>query len=457
MNKKIQSKRDDVSVIKKTDVTSITLDSIKGYEEEKKEINKFINLLQNFDVYKEKGIYVPRGLILQGPPGCGKTLFAKAIATSCNLHFYNFQADSSGEKTLNKLIETFKIAREDSPSIIYIDEIDKLVGRRYFSSDIVRSLTQFLLTELDGLDTKEGLMLIASTNEYNSIPESLLRSGRMDKRIKIGYPDTASRYEILKFYTESYPQFSKIDMKKLALKCEGLSGADIKTIVNNTLINCIDEKEFIDEDDFLRVITELNFEDIGRKWKNKRALQDTIIHECGHAVVSYVLTGNHGSINCLKYGNTAGHTSFELHDVVEDESCDEIDDDSDLKDAYERVDKESLLNSIMISLGGIMAEEVFFNKHFTGGESDIHNVFSYFSILSDNFFLGIKTCLNKITYNRVVKRLLKKLMRKTKKIIKKNEGLILFISSEVQNHEDVLSYEQLHEVIDRYEREIKNV
>lgn len=439
-----------------TDITGVTLDSVKGYAEEKEEIKKFINLLHNFQQYKDKGIYIPRGLILQGPPGCGKTLLAKAIANGCGLPFYNFQADSSGERTLTKIIDTFKVAKKSAPAIIYIDEIDKLVGRRYFSSDIVRSLTQYLLTELDGLNTGEGLMLIASTNDYHEIPEALLRSGRMDKRIKIGYPDVESRAEILSYYMKPHRQFDKININSLAVKVEGLTGADIKTLVNNTLIDCIDKKEYIDDDDFLRSVTELNFEDIGRRWKNNRAREDTIIHECGHSVVSYVLTGNHGAINCLKYGNSAGHTSFTEIPGDEEEypEEEEIDRESEflstVKESYKRIDSKLIKNTICVCLGGMVAERVFFGDHLAGCSSDIAAVDRLLNRLIDGLWAGPKNMYLRGRANKYKARVLKDSLKRTMKVIKSNVGLIKFLAEEVKEHFDVMSYEQLDEAYKKY-------
>lgn len=287
----------------------VTLDSIAGYNEEKEELKKIINLIKNYDRYKEMGIQVPRGIILQGPPGCGKTLMANVIANECEVPFFQFSAGDDGEKVLKELKKVYAEAERQTPSIVYLDELIELVTNRRFASDTSRACLQFLLTKLDGSQKGMGVMTIASTNMYDDLPPSLLRSGRMDKKLKIDLPDAESREKILKFYTNKFALFDKLNLKILAIKLNGMSGADIKTLVNNALIEYIDQKEFVDVDDFTKLVNEMNFETVGKRWKSIKNLKRTLAHEVGHSLVGWVLEGNHGSISALKYGETAGFTS----------------------------------------------------------------------------------------------------------------------------------------------------
>ena len=245
----------------------ITLDCICGYKEEKKAVQNIINLLNNYDKYEKQGVNIPRGLIFQGPPGTGKTLFAKAIAGECNYKFYTAFSSDAEEATIDTLKAVFKRAEQNSsltnkPSLIYIDEIDKIAytdGRGDLDSS-AREMVRFLLQKLDETKFKNKILIIASTNNYRKIPHALLRSGRFDKKLLIDLPDAESRKEILKLYVADHPLFKNINLDSLALKTQGMSGADLKTLINNTLLEYITYKDTIEIDDFIKIIQEMNFE-----------------------------------------------------------------------------------------------------------------------------------------------------------------------------------------------------
>lgn len=453
--------------IESINVSDITLDNIRGYEEEKVEIRKLISLFKDYKKHSKKGIYIPKGIILQGPPGCGKTLLAKAIASECSLPFYNFQSELSAQETLKKLQATFEEASKKAPAIIYIDEIDKLVNNKYYTSDNSRMLTQYILTQLDGLNTASGVLVLASTNNYYDLPEALCRSGRMDKKFLIDYPDVNSIAEILKYYMACSDKFD-VDVDNLALKLKGLSGADIKALVNNTLIDCLD-KDKITLDDFGKSVNELKFETIGKHWDNKKVLREVLIHEAGHSIVSYVLNGNHGSISGISYGDTGGSTSFdeELEDWFDEDDYDAFgreqtnSNTKKLIEKYTRQTKSQYFESICIALGGLAAEEYFYKQHSVGVSGDLKAVdrllITYFTcwfgktelIPSDLLRDGLPDkYLSKYVKERA--KLLNKAKRSALKIIKQNRELIIHLVNAAQSNNDVLSSEQVAATIKFY-------
>ena len=164
---------------------NLSLQSIAGYAEEKAEAIKIINLFKNYDSLKELGVSIPKGLILSGMPGVGKTLMAKVIAAEANVPLFEYEAmeDDSQEKSITNLRDLFEKARENAPAIVFIDELDELVCSYDYMSDFTRTMLKTLLTEIDGVKNSEGILTIATTNDYYRIPMPLLRSGRMDKHI----------------------------------------------------------------------------------------------------------------------------------------------------------------------------------------------------------------------------------------------------------------------------------
>lgn len=459
-----------------TTKTSTVLDDIAGYEEEKIEIKKLINLFANYKKYEEKGVYIPRGLIFQGPPGCGKTLFAKAFASECGVPFYSFQPESDAKETLSKLIKTFEAAKKQKTAIIYIDEIDKLTSRRYFESDAVRTLVQFLLTELDGLSTVSGLMVIASTNYYEDLPKSLLRSGRFDKKIKIDYPDLKSRIEILNHYIKKHDLFKNVNVRALAIKIRGLSGSDIKTLINNALIEYIDSNKDLTVDDFVTLINEMQFEDIGRRWNSKEVVTKVLIHEAGHSIVGYFTKGNCGSISGIKFGDSAGHTNYDEdipeEVVTEDGESGFSGDDSfmeeqEAREAVLSATKDTLLDEIACCFGGMAAEKVFYGDFGLGCIADVNQSFNLFDIMGSNYFYGpepvkvdeFSTKSDHVIdrYFRLRNKILEKQRRRAYRIVRANKYLIRYIVDCAINNEDTLNKKQVSEAIDTFNKNKKEL
>ena len=443
----------------------ITLSNICGYEEEKVEIKKLINLLNNYSKYEKEGIQIPRGLILQGPPGTGKTLIAKAIAGECDYEFYSSFKDDFDENPLDTLKNVFNeaekhIADTDEPALVYIDEIDKLVYTERRTGDFkdkeAREAARFLLQKLDSANLKNKLLVIASTNDYSSIPDALLRSGRFDKKLLIDNPDAKSRKDILRFYINNHPLFKNIDIDKLALKTDGMSGADLKTLINNTLLEYITIKETIVLDDFIKVINEMNFETIGKKWTDRKANLTILAHEVGHSIVSGILKGKWGTISALSYGNIGGVTCFDEDDeLTYPEECNADCSEPLCSKGVLRIN--DVLDDIAISLGGYLGEKILLGYVTTGPVGDLESITDTVEFLMKcgypNFFRQ-KNCYysenTKDKVNKISKKIFNKQYRRVYNIIKRHKSLGLYLIEEVHNNSDVLSQEAIQEKVKEF-------
>lgn len=446
----------------------ITLANICGYKEEKAAVKNIITLLNGYDKYAKQGVNIPRGLILQGPPGTGKTLFAKAIAGECNYKFYTAFSSDFEEQSLDTLKKVFKEAEDNSektkqPSLIYIDEIDKLTytDSRGDLDSAAREVIRFLLQKLDETKLKNRILIIASTNNYRRIPRALLRSGRFDKKILIDLPDAQSRKEILDLYINNHPLFKNISTDALALKTQGMSGADLKTLINNTMLEYITNKKELELDDFIKIIHEMNFETIGKTWNDTKNALEVLAHEVGHALIAYKLTGKCGTVSALKYGDTAGNT--DLSDSWEDDDYRDLPEIEEELSDEELTNAKDMFNDIMISLGGLVGEDIYLHQKSVGVSSDLGRIGSVLNELTACGVFGFKYGRGRQFYDaggsdryfemcyRFHLKQINKYYRKAKHIIKKNKILGLYLIDEVHKNNDVLSNNELLKRIKHFE------
>lgn len=344
----------------------IYLKDIAGYEEEKAEAKKIIEVLKNHEKYEKIGAYIPKGLILSGNPGVGKTMLAKAIANESNVPFFEFESNEgeTESETIKSIKALFTKARENAPSIVFIDEFDELVMTSDFRSDYSRKTTKILLTEIDGISSSDGILVIATTNYRPMLPPALIRSGRMDKRITVEMPDTIDREEIIKLYLSRNERLSNIDAHQLALKTANFSGADIKTLINETIIDCVSQGiENITLADFERNIPVVMFQDIKKKSRNGPS-DMTCYHEIGHFVAEYKQSGIVGSISTERFGRVMGHVYYDKEIIK-----------------FEPVTRDTLKKKLITMLGGLAGEQVMCGDVTSGSSDDIGKAREYISQL----------------------------------------------------------------------------
>lgn len=343
----------------------IHLADIAGYHEEKEEAVKLIDMLQNFALYKAKGASIPKGLLLCGEPGVGKTMFAKAISTEAGVPLYEFESSESEneEETIKSLKDLFSKAKETIPSIVFIDELDELVStndpRFGFQSDYSRKTLKTLLTEIDGISTSEGILVIATTNNKRAVPSALIRSGRLEKQITFHLPAVEDRAAIASLYLNK-ANITGINPSVVARKTEGFSGADIKSLINASIIESVRKKEDLSIKLITAVLPTIRFGEI--KKVNKAGPTDAVCyHEIGHFLAQYELTGDIASISVEQYGRVAGHIW--------------LDDDFPIPFTPRKDDRsaEEILDSVIVCLGGMAGEEVFLGKRYCGSRADLSN------------------------------------------------------------------------------------
>lgn len=446
------------------------MDSIAGYEFEKRELMKLIKLFKNYDEYEKKGIKIPRGLILQGPPGTGKTLMASALANVCDVPFFMLDdsiGDSCESETLSNLKKLFDEAEKKTPSIVYIDEIDSITSSFELTTDETERITKFLLTKLDGCsDSDKQVMVIASTNSYHDLPDALIRSGRFDKQIRIDLPTIRDREKILALYMKGHSMFDGINLHNLALRIRGLSGADIKTLVNNALIEYVDEKTSLTVDDFDKLINQIQFGTIGKTWAGKESSLKVLAHEVGHALIMKFVAHKNCSIAAIKYGDLGGFTkeeSVEYETVNTKDVPVPIDwpESPDSEESSSQMTKINYLNDICVDFGGKAGEKVFLGDYANGVGSDMTNAISAVYSMATNGMLGnwliganniaYESELTKLKFERTRKRIFDKQYARAIKTIKKHKNLGKFIISKAFDNDCVLSVTELNSVIKEYD------
>lgn len=334
---------------------------IGGYENVKQELRQCLDILKNYQKYAKYNVRIPKGLILEGPPGTGKTLLAKALAGESNCSFIPVSGSDFQEKYVgvgsSRIKELFELAKKNIPCIIFIDEIDA-VGRKRSSdgessSNERDSTLNSLLVELDGFKNNTGIFLVAATNRLDLLDAALTRPGRIDKKIFIGLPDSATRKAIINIHISGKPYCDSIGIDELVEVTEGFSGAQIENLLNEAMLNALrmNTTQFCYKDfDFV-----LNKMMAGWQPNDHEFTTDIIdhiaIHEMGHAVVG-LLSKHHSKVSKvvinLSSPKSPGYTVFE----------------GSTSNIYIR---EALFEHLMILLAGRIAEEVFYDVSVTTG------------------------------------------------------------------------------------------
>lgn len=280
--------------------TNVTFDDVAGVDEAKEEVSEIVEFLKNPKKFQRLGGRIPRGVLLVGEPGTGKTLLAKAIAGEADAPFFSISGSDFVEMFVgvgaSRVRDLFKQAKDNSPCIIFLDEIDA-VGRRRgsgFSSgghDEREQTLNAILVEMDGFDSNDQVIVVASTNRVDVLDPALTRPGRFDRQVYVPLPDVKGRVEILKVHSRKVKLGPNVDMTRMARATPGFSGADLAAIINEAALGAtLANKDFIEQIDLEEARDKVRF---GRANKS-RAMDEkeklaTAYHEAGHAVVQYLL------------------------------------------------------------------------------------------------------------------------------------------------------------------------
>ena len=347
------------------DKNKVTFADVAGAEEEKEELVEIVEFLKDPHKFSKLGAKIPHGVLLVGPPGTGKTLLAKAVAGEAGVPFFSMSGSDFVEMYVgvgaSRVRDLFATARKAPAAIIFIDEIDA-VGRHRGAGlggghdEREQTLNQ-LLVEMDGFGSHEGIIIIAATNRADILDPALLRPGRFDRQVRVGYPDIKGREEILKVHARRKPMESTVDFRKIAQSTIGFTGADLANLLNEAALHAAkNNKSLIGMDDIEKSYMKIL---LGPQKKTRvRTEADnklTAYHEAGHAVASYYCkhTDPVKFISTVPSGNYGGVTvSIPENDTFT----------STKKQMYE---------SIILSMGGRVAEELILDDISTGASGDI--------------------------------------------------------------------------------------
>lgn len=351
------------------DKKKVLFDDVAGNEAAKQDLTEIVDFLKEPKKYEKLGAKIPRGVLLAGDPGTGKTLMARAVAGEAGVPFFSISGSEFAEMFVgvgaSRVRDLFAKAKKNAPSIIFIDEIDAVAHKRDARGGAGREDEQTLnqiLVEMDGFDNDSGVIVIAATNRVDMLDKALLRPGRFDRHINVTLPERKDRLDILKVHFKNKPAEKNVDLDALAAKTAGSSGADLANIANEAAITAAREghKEITNAD-----LTEA-FERVAigpeRKSKvmNEHERQVTAYHEAGHAIVGHVLPDSDPvhKVTIIPRGRTGGVTWFL---PPEDRSYKSV---YELKDILAR------------AMGGRMAEKLVFGEDAitTGASSDLKNV-----------------------------------------------------------------------------------
>ena len=345
--------------------TNVTFDDVAGAHEAKEEVREVVEFLQNPGRFTRIGGRIPRGVLLIGPPGCGKTLLAKAIAGEAEVPFFSISGSDFVEMFVgvgaSRVRDLFKQARENSPCIIFLDEIDA-VGRRRGSGmggghDEREQTLNAILVEMDGFGTDEGIIVVAATNRPDVLDPALLRPGRFDREVAIDLPDLEGREAIFRVHLKKVKVVGGLDVKTLARATPGYSGADLAAIVNEAAIMAVLERcDEIEMKHLEEATAKVRF---GRKKTSRKIEEDdleiTAYHEAGHTIVAFKIdeVDMPHKVTIVPRGRALGAT------VMFPE-----------KESY-HMQRKRLQGQLAMSFGGRIAEELFVGDISAGASDDI--------------------------------------------------------------------------------------
>jgi cell division protease FtsH len=350
------------------DQPSVTFEDVAGTDEAKEELAEVVEFLKEPEKFIQLGARIPKGVLLIGSPGTGKTLLAKAVAGEAGVPFFSISGSEFVEMFVgvgaSRVRDLFNQAKRHSPCIIFIDEIDA-VGRQRGaglggSHDEREQTLNQILVEMDGFDTDTNIIVVAATNRPDILDPALMRPGRFDRRVILDRPDVKGREAIIKVHVKGKPLASDVDLKTLAKVTPGFVGADIENMVNEAAILAARQnKKTVNDRDFQNAIERIV---LGPERKsrviNREEQRITAYHEAGHAVVGYLLPHSDPirKVTIIPRGMSGGSTLFMPEQDVN------------------YVTRSRMKDQIVMALAGRAAEEIVLNEITTGASSDLEQV-----------------------------------------------------------------------------------
>jgi len=344
----------------------VTFKDVAGLKEEKEELEEIVDFLKNPAKYNGIGARIPKGVILTGPPGTGKTLLAKAVAGEAGVPFFSISGSDFVEMFVgvgaSRVRDLFNDAKKNAPCIVFIDEIDAVARRRGTGlggghDEREQTLNQ-MLVEMDGFGVNEGIIVMAATNRVDILDPAILRPGRFDRKVQVGYPDVRGREEILKVHAAGKPLGDDVDLEQVARTTAGFTGADLENLLNEAAIKAAAEnRQFIVAEDIKKSFIKVG---IGTEKKShiisEKEKRITAYHESGHAILFHVLpdVGPVYTVSVIPTGNGAAGYTMPLPE----------------KDEMFNT-KGRMRQDIIVTLGGRVAEELILDDITTGASGDI--------------------------------------------------------------------------------------
>ena len=344
----------------------VTFANVAGLKEEKEELEEIVDFLRAPKKYTRLGARIPKGVLLVGPPGTGKTLLAKAIAGEAGVPFFSISGSDFVEMFVgvgaSRVRDLFEEAKKNAPCIVFIDEIDAVARRRGTGmggghDEREQTLNQ-MLVEMDGFGVNEGIIVMAATNRVDILDPAIMRPGRFDRKVHVGRPDVGGREEILSVHAKNKPLGDDVDLKQIAQTTAGFTGADIENLLNEAaIIAAKEDRAYITQTDIKKAFVKVG---IGAEKKSRviseKEKRITAFHESGHAILFHLLpdVGPVYSVSIIPTGAGAAGYTMPL---------------PERDDMFNT--KGKMLQDIIVSLGGRVAEELVFDDITTGASQDI--------------------------------------------------------------------------------------
>ena len=365
-NKTMTFGKSKARILNPNDKNRVTFDDVAGVDEEKEELEEIVEFLKNPKKFTEMGARIPKGVLLVGQPGTGKTLLAKAVAGEAGVPFFIISGSDFVEMFVgvgaSRVRDLFAEAKKNAPCIIFIDEIDAVARRRGTGmggghDEREQTLNQ-MLVEMDGFGVNEGIIVMAATNRVDILDPAILRPGRFDRKVMVGRPDVKGREEILRVHVRNKPLSDDVDLHEIARTTAGFAGADLENLMNEAAICAAKQnRQFIKKEDVDKCFVKIG---IGGEKKSRlvpeKERKITAYHESGHAILFHLLSevGPVHLVSIIPNGRGAGGYTMPL---PENDNV--------------FMTKKHMLQDIMVSFGGRIAEELIFGDITTGASADI--------------------------------------------------------------------------------------